>query len=197
VILHVAVLGHPVLRARAEPVPKKQIARAEFQRFLDDLVESMLFHDGVGLAAPQVFVPQRVVAVWIPADMDEGGGLEPSVFVNPVLEPLGEELHESWEGCLSLPDLRGLVPRHTRLRLRALDRQGQPIDRELTGFPARVLQHEVDHLDGVVFPDRMTDLHSLAFGSAMEKAAAQATPPEDVQDDPDGEDADGGPGQAG
>ncbi len=178
-ILHVAVLGQPVLRRRAEPVAKAAIAGAEFQRFADDLLESMRFHDGVGLAAPQVFVPSRAVAVWVPPDMDPKGGIEPCVFVNPELTPLDEALEESWEGCLSLPDLRGLVPRFQRILLRALDRHGRPVERELEGFPARVLQHEVDHLDGIVFPDRMRDMRSLAFGAAMEKAAGLAASEED------------------
>jgi peptide deformylase len=187
-ILHVAVLGHPVLRRRAEPIAPEELATPELQRFLDDLTESMLFHDGVGLAAPQVFSPRRAVAVWVPPEMDEAGlGLEPQVFVNPELTPLDGELIEGWEGCLSLPDLRGRVPRHPRVRVQALDRRGRPVTLELSGFPARVFQHELDHLDGIVFPDRMRGLASLAFGSALDKAAslARGGDPDADEDDDD------------
>jgi peptide deformylase len=160
----VASLGQPVLRRKAELVDPKQIRDKLFQAFLDDLLQSMLFHDGVGLAAPQVFRSQRVVAVWVPPEMDEQGtGIEPSVFINPELLHLSDDMVEGWEGCLSLKDLRGIVPRHQSVTLQALDQKGQKISRKLSGFPARVLQHEVDHLDGIVFVDRMRDMSSLGF----------------------------------
>jgi len=169
-ILHVAKLGHPVLRGRAEPVDPEQIADPLFQVFLDDLLESMEYHDGVGLAGPQVFRPQRVVAVWVPAEMDEGGpGLEPEVYINPVFKPLGDEKVEGWEGCLSLKDLRGIVPRFARVQIEALSRSGDNISLKLNGFPARVFQHELDHLDGIAFVDRMTDMSSLVFLDELER----------------------------
>jgi peptide deformylase len=180
VILHVATLGHPVLRRRAETVAAEDIDRPLFQAFVDDLLESMHHHDGVGLAAPQVFRSQRLVAAWVPAEMDAAGaGLAPAVYINPELSPLDEELEAGWEGCLSLKDLRGVVPRHRRVRLRALDRRGRPLELELSGFAARVLQHEVDHLDGVVFTDRMADMSSLCFESELQRQGAAGDGDED------------------
>ncbi len=170
-ILHVANLGHPVLRQTAAPVSDEELKSARFQAFCDDLIESMRFHDGVGLAAPQVFVSSRVVAVWVPPEMDDAKdtGLESAVYVNPELELFGEAEEMGWEGCLSLKDLRGVVPRHRKARLKALDRHGKPMELELEGFMARVFQHELDHLDGVVFVDRMEDMDSLCFSAELER----------------------------
>jgi peptide deformylase len=169
-ILHVANLGNPVLRSPAKSVDPKRIQDPLFQAFLDDLLESMHFHDGVGLAAPQVFRSERVVAVWVPDEMDDDGpGLEPAVYINPELTPVGQAQVVGWEGCLSLKDLRGRVPRFESVRLRALDRNGKPIKRELSGFSARVFQHELDHLDGIVFVDRMEDMSSLVFLAELER----------------------------
>lgn len=168
-ILHVANLGHPVLRSQARPVDPERLADPLFQAFLDDLLESMEFHDGVGLAAPQVFRSERVVAVWVPEEMDQDEkGLAPAVYINPELELFGKPKVEGWEGCLSLKDLRGVVPRHGRIGLKALDRSGAPVEMELRGFAARVFQHEVDHLDGIVFVDRMEDTSSLCFLAELE-----------------------------
>jgi peptide deformylase len=169
-ILQIAKLGESVLRKKARPVTKEEIGAVEFQTFLDDLLESMEFHDGAGLAAPQVFRSQRVVAVEVPSELDESGaGVAPSIFINPELTVIGEQVDEDWEGCLSLKDLRGLVIRPHAIMLRALDRSGNRVEMELNGFPARVVQHEVDHLDGVVFMDRMADLISLAFARELER----------------------------
>jgi peptide deformylase len=172
-ILKVARLGHPVLRSAAEPLTRGQIRSAEVQRLIDDMVETMREYDGVGLAAPQVHSTWRLVVVEVPASEDGARQALPlTVLANPVLTPEGEERALDWEGCLSLPDLRGQVPRFTRVRLEALDRQGRPLTMEARDFAARVLQHECDHLDGVVFPDRMTDLRSLAFQREFERFAA-------------------------
>lgn len=169
-ILQVAELGQPVLRKVALRVPEEDISDPGFQNFLDDLIESMRFHDGVGLAAVQVFRSQRVIAVEVPAEMDpEGSAIEATVFINPELTFEGSETEEGWEGCLSLRDLRGLVPRQRTVMLRAVDRQGQPVQLKLTGLPARVVQHEVDHLDGIVFLDRMCDLSSLVFAKELQR----------------------------
>ncbi len=171
-VLHVAGLGQTVLRKDAKNVDPQDVKLPEFQQFLDDLIESMIFHQGVGLAAPQVFRSQRVVAVGVPEEMDEDGlGIAPTVFINPQLEFLSNDMVEDWEGCLSLQELRGMVPRHQRVRLQATDRDGKTIDLELNGFCARVLQHELDHLDGKVFLDRMRDFRSLGF--TKEFASAQ------------------------
>ena len=177
-ILHVAGLGQPVLRSSSQTVPKSQIDTPEFQQFLDDLIESMRFHDGVGLAAPQVFRSQRVFAVEVAPGMDEDGvGIQACVLINPELSFPGQDLEEGWEGCLSLKDLRGMVPRHTSLTLKALDRRGQPVELQLSGFPARVVQHEADHLDGIVFLDRMPDLSTLVFEKELQHLSE---PPEDA-----------------
>lgn len=171
-ILHVAGLGQPVLRTEASPVDPGEIQTPAFQAFLDDLLQSMQFHEGVGLAAPQVFSPRRVVAVEVPGDLDdEGDGVDPTVFINPELTVIDETPVLGWEGCLSLKDLRGIVPRHNKILLRALDRSGDEVERPYAGFTARVLQHEVDHLDGVVFVDRMPDLSSLSFSRELELVA--------------------------
>ena len=162
-ILKVARLGHPVLRQVAEPVAAKDIET--LQGFIDDLIETMQEMDGVGLAAPQVHVSKRVLVY----QTEESSTLKRSprmklhVLVNPVITPQTKETEMDWEGCLSLPDLRGEVSRVTSVRVEALDRKGGPLDYIATGFHARVVQHETDHLDGIVYLDRMKDLSSLSF----------------------------------
>jgi peptide deformylase len=172
VILHVANLGHPVLRTRAQPVDPKEIKSPVFQAFLEDLKESMLFHDGAGLAGPQVFVSQRVIAVTVPPDLDpDGKGLPPAAYINPEITQVGTDREDGWEGCLSLKDLRGRVPRHREITVRALEQGGRKVELRLSGFPARVFQHEIDHLDGIVFVDRMKDMSSLCFLYELERSA--------------------------
>ena len=174
-ILHVANLGNPILRRVADPVEPARIKEPLFQAFLDDLLQSMEFHDGVGLAAPQVFHSIRVIAVQVPDDMDDdsdedaGVSMQPAVYINPELSDKSDEMLDGWEGCLSLKDLRGIVPRHASVHLAALDRDGKPIDISLKGFAARVFQHEMDHLDGIVFTDRMENMNSLVFLNELEK----------------------------
>lgn len=155
-ILQVARMGNPILRQVAEPVSPERIADPDFQRFCDDLYESMLEHDGLGLAAPQVFCSERVVVIQL--DSDE----EPMFLVNPEIHPIGEELAEGYEGCLSVPELRGLVSRPNAVRVSALDRHGKSFRFEAHGWAARVVQHECDHLDGVLYVDR-AEPRSLAF----------------------------------
>lgn len=163
-IFQVAKLGQQVLRQLAKKVEKEEIKTPEFQTFIDSLLESMHFHKGVGLAAPQVFVSKRIVAIWVPTEMDENEkGITATVFINPELNDFSEEIEDGWEGCLSLKGLRGVVPRHQALTLEALDRLGKKVTMKLSGFTARVLQHEVDHLDGKVFVDRMRDMSTLGF----------------------------------
>ena len=171
-IFQVASLGQPVLRLKASGVDPAKIETVAFQEFADSLLESMIFHQGVGLAAPQVFQSIRVLAFWVPPEVDESGeGVEPIVLVNPELLEMSAEYEEGWEGCLSLRDLRGVVPRHTSLLLRALDRRGKSIEKRYQGYPARVLQHEFDHLNGIVFVDRMSDMSSLGFEKEIERGA--------------------------
>jgi peptide deformylase len=162
-ILKVARLGHPVLRRVADPVPRDEIARPETQRLIDDMIETMHEYVGVGIAAPQVHVSRRIAILECEAhprypDMTR---IPLTVIVNPVLTPLSEEMASDWEGCLSIPDLRGVTPRHTSVRLEAYGRTGERIELVAKDFFARVLQHETDHLNGKVYVDRMGDLTTL------------------------------------
>jgi peptide deformylase len=161
VILKVARMGNPVLRRKAAAVGADRLKDPFFQRFLDDLVETMVEYEGVGLAAPQVHVSLRACVVAAPAERGGAGLLR--VLINPQVSVHGRQTALDWEGCLSIPELRGQVPRALRISVAALDRQGQPIRFEAHDFEARVIQHEVDHLDGILFLDRMTDLRSLTF----------------------------------
>ena len=159
-ILKVARMGHPVLRKRARALDPSEVRAAVMQKFIDDMMDTMLEYEGIGLAAPQVHEDIRVFV----AGIDDGQGkLRVLPFVNPVITPLTEEKAEDWEGCLSIPDIRGRVPRFTHIRIDALDRKGKPFQMELRNFPARVVQHETDHLDGVLFFDRMEKFDSLTF----------------------------------
>jgi peptide deformylase len=155
-ILQVARMGNPVLREIAAPVPPERFADPDFQRFCDDLYESMLDQDGLGLAAPQVHRSERLAVIQL--DSDE----EPMFLVNPVITPIGDSVAEGYEGCLSVPELRGLVARATAIRVSAQDRHGNPVLFEAHGWAARVVQHECDHLDGVLYVDRAAP-RSLAF----------------------------------
>jgi peptide deformylase len=164
-ILKIARMGHPVLLARAAPV--EDPLDPEIQRLVDDMIATMHDAEGVGLAAPQVHRGLRLILALDPDAAPEGRAAAPMVLINPVLEPLDDEREDGFEGCLSIPEIRGLVPRYKRLRYRALDRQGRVIGGEAEGFLARVLQHEVDHLDGILYPMRMTDLRNLTFNSEI------------------------------
>ncbi len=154
-------LGHPVLRQKAQEVPPERFGTRRLRELAQDLVRTMHAASGVGLAAPQIAVPWRVFAYYLPADYGEE--VEPRVLVNPVLTPLEETMEVDWEGCLSLPGLRGLVPRYRHVAVQAHNVEGEAVRFTAEGFHARVLQHEADHLDGVVFLDRMPDLSSLCF----------------------------------
>jgi peptide deformylase len=162
-ILKVARLGHPVLRARTRTLERSDIKRPPIQKLIDDMIETMFEYHGVGLAAPQVHEEIRLfVATIDPAD-DEGRAPEPIVIINPDITPVGPEVVEDWEGCLSIPDIRGRVPRASEIVLRALDRRGEQIELHAHDYPARVIQHEADHLDGILFFDRMRSFYSLTF----------------------------------
>ena len=163
-ILKVARIGHPVVRSPARPLTDAEIASPDLQRLIDDMVDTMHEYDGVGLAAPQVHVGLRLAVLEVPAsDVRAEDAVPLMVLVNPVVTPLPGEKVVGWEGCLSIPDLRGQVPRFSRLRLDARDRAGKPFRVEASGFYARVIQHECDHLDGQVYLDRMSDMTSLSF----------------------------------
>jgi peptide deformylase len=162
-ILKVARLGHPVLRQKALPVPVGDIRSAETQRLIDDMVETMREYNGAGLAAPQVHVLKQICVIEVNENprYPEAPAIPLTVLVNPVLTPMTEEMEDGWEGCLSVPDMRGMVPRFTSVRLDAYDREGNPIAGETKEFFARVIQHETDHLQGMVYLDRMRDFSTL------------------------------------
>lgn len=153
-------MGHPVLRTRAQPLDPADIDTPRVQRLIDDMFETMHDSQGIGLAGPQVHESIRLFVAGVD---DSDGAMSPVVVINPEVTPVGSRVEEDWEGCLSIPDIRGRVPRATDIRLRAFDRHGQVISLNANGFPARVLQHETDHLDGVLFFDRMTAFESLTF----------------------------------
>lgn len=159
-ILKVARMGHPVLRKRARPLDPAEIGTPRIQQLIDDLFETMHDSRGIGLAGPQVHESVRLFVAGVD---DPDGGMPPVVVINPEVTPVGSKVDEDWEGCLSIPDVRGRVPRADRIRLRALDRLGRRIALTADGYPARVIQHETDHLDGVLFFDRMTSFESLTF----------------------------------
>lgn len=163
-ILKVARLGHPVLRRAAEPVPAADIARPETQRFIDDMVDTMREYDGVGLAAPQVHVSRQIAVLEVESHprYPDMAPIPLMVIVNPVLKPVDEETQPDWEGCLSIPDFRGITPRYSTVRLEAYGRRGERIELIAKDFFARVLQHETDHLNGKVYVDRMRDLTTLS-----------------------------------
>jgi peptide deformylase len=174
-ILKVARMGHPVLRAKAKAVPPSEITGATIQALIDNMIETMLEYHGVGLAAPQVHEGVRLFVAQIIDDDDEKEGGEEGAetvsspassvvaVINPEIVPTGRQTEEDWEGCLSIPDMRGRVSRHKEIKVRAYNREGQRIEIAATGYMARVMQHETDHLDGVLFLDRMKSLQSLCF----------------------------------
>jgi len=160
-LLKIARMGHPVLLQMAEPVPDP--GAADIRRLAADMIETMLDAPGVGLAAPQVHVPLRMFVLHVPADRSGGERVPPSVVINPRFTPLDDEMAIRWEGCLSIPGLRGAVPRHVRIRYTGVDCDGREVGGEVDGFHANVVQHEYDHLDGILYTMRMTDLRQLGF----------------------------------
>ncbi len=173
-ILKIAKMGHPVLRRVADPVENP--TAPQVQGLIRSMVETMIDADGAGLAAPQVHVPRRLVIFQAPAERSEipEDGEEAfdhsaplTVLINPQIEFLTEERELGMEGCLSVPGLRGMVPRCTHIRYSGLNEQGEEYSREARGFHARVVQHECDHLDGILYPQRMEDLGQLMFESEL------------------------------
>lgn len=161
-LLPVIRLGNPILRVRADEVPEAMLDGAELRALGDSLIHTMFEEQGVGLAAPQVAESLRLFAYWVPGEEGQPDQ-EPTVLVNPEIRPVGDDTEEGWEGCLSIPGLRGIVPRYTRIKVKARGIDGERTSFTANGFQARVIQHELDHLDGVVFLDRMTSMQSLAF----------------------------------
>ena len=160
-ILKVANMGNPVLRHEAEPVTSRDLKSLPVQQLIDDMIETLVEYRGVGLAGPQVHESRRIILV------DRSAGEEPDdgmlVLVNPVITEASEATDEDWEGCLSIPDIRGRVVRASQIVVESRDRKGRDQTLSVSGFTARIMQHEIDHLDGVLFLDRMTDMLSLTF----------------------------------
>ena len=171
-ILKIAQIGHPILRTPAQPVDPAELAAEATQQFIDDLIHTMRDANGAGLAAPQVFAPLRICAIEV-QDNPRYPYKPPvplTLLVNPVLEPLGTDpTFSNFEGCLSVPNLRGRVERHPHLRVTALDRHGAPLDFEVHGLTAGTFQHEVDHLDGTLFVDRVRDPDSFCTWEHFER----------------------------
>ena len=154
-------MGHPVLRTPARALDKAAVRNPLTQKFIDDMIETMHEYHGVGLAAPQVHEDARVFVGLL--DEEPGAKSEAIALINPEITPDGPDKQDGWEGCLSIPDIRGMVPRFTSIMVRALDRDGRAIELRLKNFAARVAQHETDHLDGILFFDRMTSMQSLTY----------------------------------
>jgi peptide deformylase len=194
-IREIVRLGHPALRTAARPLQPEELAEEEVQSLVDDLVDTMRAAGGVGLAAPQVGVELQLFVY--EANPSRPGGDKPTprrsepgrelaeliplrVVANPMLELHARELDYDWEGCLSIPGLRGLVPRNLVVGVRGLDRQGQSVEYEAEGYEARIVQHEYDHLNGIVFLDRMRDLRSLCFVEEWERLVAAGGSREEI-----------------
>lgn len=163
----VAVMGNPILREKAAPVPVNEIATPKIQTLIQDMIETMFEYDGRGLAAPQVHESLRIVVlVW---DFDAGKKPHLMCLINPVLKPVSKEKSEFWEGCLSVPGLRGLVARPNKVSLEALNQKGEKVSMVVDGFAATVLQHECDHLDGVLYVDKLKDPTQFAFNKEFDR----------------------------
>lgn len=170
-IRKIAHIGHPILRTRAREVSREELLSAPMQAFIDDLIETMRDADGAGLAAIQVYEPVRICSIEVRNNprYPYKPNIPLTVLVNPVLTPVDEELFENFEGCLSVPNLRGIVPRNVHLRVQAWDRAGNEIDQVVHGLTACTYQHEVDHLDGKLFVDRVKDPTTLCTWTEFER----------------------------
>jgi peptide deformylase len=170
-IRKIATIGHPVLRKVARPLSLEELRSPDTQRFIDDLVETMFDANGAGIAANQVYEPIRICVVCVKDNprYPYKPNIPLTILVNPEIELVAGETFDNYEGCLSVPNLRGKVPRATRGRMRAWDREGKPLDIEIRGLTAGTFQHEVDHLDGKLFVDRVTDPTSFATWQDFER----------------------------
>jgi peptide deformylase len=167
-ILKVSRMGHPVLRSKASAVPPGEIKSPRIQRLIDDMFDTMGEYSGIGLAAPQVHESVRIFVAGLRLAEGPIGDLTNDdmpfiALINPQITMVGDKVDEGWEGCLSIPDLRGLVPRAHEINIDAFDRKGRRVQFTARGLPARVIQHETDHLDGVLFLERMRSLETLSF----------------------------------
>ena len=174
-------MGDPILYQVAQPVT--EFNTSELNKLIDDMFDTMNAEDGAGLAAPQIGVSKRVVIFGIESNprYPDADDIPMTVLINPEIEALTEEQEDGWEGCLSVPGLRGVVPRFTRIRYRGIDPQGKTIERTAEGFHARVVQHECDHLDGILYPMRMRDIRKLGYTDVLfpEVKESQTPAPEE------------------
>lgn len=170
-IRKIAQIGHPVLRQVARQLSPDDLASAEIQTFIDDLIETMRDANGAGLAANQIYEPIQICAIEVRDNprYPYKPNIPLTILVNPELSPVDEEMFDNYEGCLSVPNLRGLVPRHVNLRVKALDRDGNAIDEVVRGLKAGTYQHEVDHLNGTLFVDRVKDPKTLCTWTEFER----------------------------
>jgi peptide deformylase len=187
-ILKVARMGHPVLRAKAKPIPPAEIGSVVVQTLIDDMFETMREYAGIGLAAPQVHESVRIFVagvrnVAIPPVLDDDEEMPFIVLINPEVAPIGRAAEEGWEGCLSIPDIRGLVPRALDVHVKAYDRTGRRVELVAKGLSSRVIQHETDHLDGILFFDRMVSYESLTFMDEYRRYWAKDEDDEDETDE--------------
>ena len=166
-VRRVLKMGEPVLYQKAAPVT--QFGTPELEHLLADMFDTMAAYSGAGLAAPQIGVSQRVVIFGAQANprYPRAEAVPTTILINPTLHPVGTDIEEGWEGCLSVPGMRGLVSRYQSLRYTGYDQHGAPIDRTVSGFHARVVQHECDHLDGILYPMRLKDLRLLGFEDVL------------------------------
>lgn len=166
-VQEVIKMGHPLLLVRAEEV--ESFDTPELKQLVSDMKETMAARNGAGLAAPQIAVSQRVVIFGVSDNprYPDADSVPETILINPEISIIGTERDSAWEGCLSIPHMRGLVPRYTSIRYRGYDEKGKLIEREAHGFHARVVQHEVDHLDGVLYPQRIEDMRNFGFEEAL------------------------------
>ena len=172
----IATIGHPVLRQQARPVTREELATPHMQSFIDDLIDTMRDAQGAGLAAIQVYEPVQICVIEVTKNQryPYKPPIPLTILVNPVLEVASDEIFDNYEGCLSVPNLRGVVPRHVQVRCRAMDRHGNPVDRVVKGLEACTYQHEVDHLQGVLFVDRVVDRSTFSTWTDWERFHREA-----------------------
>jgi peptide deformylase len=171
-ILKIARMGHPVLRKKARAIEPVELKSPAIQKLIDDLIETMREYRGIGLAAPQVHESLRLFVAGVVEDGDneqDERAIRIIPLINPEIKPVGDETADDWEGCLSIPDVRALVTRPRRIHVRALDRRGHRVDLDVRDYPARVMLHENDHLDGILFLDRVTRYDSLTYTEELER----------------------------
>jgi len=179
-------MGHPILSIPADPVDDP--TDPAIAQLVEDMFDTMLDAPGVGLAAPQVHVRLRVVVYYVPEGRateggPDSGGVALTALINPVLTPTGDDTDTAREACLSLPGMSGLVPRFKRIGVRAVDLAGNTVEREVSGYQARLLQHECDHLDGILYPMRMADLTSFGYSDELNQRERDVEPPQSAGED--------------